>query len=445
MTKINSEVAAWFEQERGIREDTMEAFGLHTNDYGDVVIPYSNGEKLRPNPTKPLREGQRRFSFTKGKTPDLFLAPANENASTTAFLVEGETDAMRLWQEFVDEAEGESIPGVFGLSGIDTWRQDFAQQFADYEQVYVVLDNDDYNVAARVDHVWLHNIFPDLRSVTRVKRVRLPDGVKDICEFFETFDLDVLRMQVGRSKTASRFRPLDLMRVPPEPNWLVEGLIARGDVSLLNGVGALGKSMVTMALTVGCIEGWDYFLAHKMLGHGNVLYVDEENPEDVVYNRLFRFGLKPENVGKLRYFWNNGIFLDKVGDALLEEALDFEPALIVLDSLTRIHTKEENNSGDMASLMNECIKPLARQTGAAVIVIHHHDKSASGPRGSGDIFNSVDTSLDAYETDGSGFMLKLKKTRRRKKNDSIRVTIEDTTDGGLALACQDFSNIKPPF
>jgi len=444
---MNDEVAAWFTENRGIRKDTLEAFGLYTNGYGDVVIPYSNGEKLRPNPTVPLREGQPRFSFTKGKTPDLFVCPALEHTSTTAFLVEGETDAMRLWQELVGDAAGENIPAVFGLSGINTWRQDFASAFSEFDHVYVILDNDfmDYTTAARVDHVWLHQIYPDLKAVTKVKRVRLPDGVKDVCEFFETFDLEALRIQVGRTKAASRFRPLDMSKAPPEPNWLVEGLIARGDVTLLSGLGSLGKSMLTMGLTVASIEEWDYFLGHKMKAWGSVLYIDEENPEDVVYNRLFRMGLQRENIGQLRYLWNNGIFLDRVGDALLEEALDFEPAVICIDSLTRVHTKEENNTGDMAHIMNECIKPLARQTGAAVVVIHHHDKNANGPRGAGDIFNSVDASLDAFETTGADLMLRLKKTRRRKKNDSIRVSFVDKPDGTLAFEFEDYSKVDLPF
>ena len=390
------------------------------------MIPYRNGEKLRPNPTKPLGD-RPRFSFTKGKTPDLFRAPESPG-ETTAFLVEGETDAMRLWQELEEEG---STGDVWAIGGINTWRPEFSDAFETYDKVIVVLDNDaDYLVTAKVDHVWLHGIRHDLGP--KAMRLRLPDGVKDLCEFFETFDLETLRMLFSRIKSVSRFRPLDLSIEPPPPNWLVEGLVARGDTTLLAGASGLGKSWLTMALTVACVQGWESFCGFDMANHGTVLYVDEENPEDVVYSRLRRLGLT--NFGKVRYLWNNGIRLDRSPDVLLEEAIEYNPALIVVDSLTRVHSKEENSSGDMGPLLNDCLKPLARQTGAAVVMIHHHDKSNTGPRGSGDIVASVDGAIDVYDTGRPAeFRMRLRKSRRRVTNTDTLLQIIDTPDGRAVL------------
>jgi regulatory protein RepA len=437
------EVTDWFERERGIRAETLEAFGLWTNDYGDVIIPYSNGDKIRPNPTKPLGD-RPRFSFTKGKTPDLFVAPAFEIHADVAFLVEGETDAMRLWQELKDE-EGAIYrnAAIFSIGGINTWRPEFGERFEEYAKVYVVLDNDDdYKTAAVVDHVWLHQIRQDIGP--KAKRVRLPDGVKDLCEFHDTFALDVLRTLMERNTSVSRFRPLDLTIEPPPVNWLLEDLVARGDVTLESGVSNLGKSWFTMGLAVGCTEGWESFLGKKMPGEpGRVLYIDEENPEDVVYDRLLRLGLK--TMGNLRYLWNNGIRLDRSADDLLAEAIEFDPVLIVLDSMTRLHGKEENSVGDMAPLLNDCIKPLARQTGAAVVVIHHHDKAASGPRGSSDILNSVDGALDVYETGKPAeFRMRLSKSRRRVTNTDTYVQIIDKPDGTVVMDSK-FNSMHVPL
>ena len=78
------------------------------------------------------------------------------------------------------------------------------------------------------------------------------------------------------------------------------------------------------------------FLGHDILEHGRVLYVDEENPEDLVYDRFRKLGVDRETAKNIRYLCNAGIRLDKAdADVLVEEALDFEPALVVLDSLTR--------------------------------------------------------------------------------------------------------------
>jgi len=64
-----------------------------------------------------------------------------------------------------------------------------------------------------------------------------------------------------------------------------------------------------------------------------------------------------------------GIRLDCNPDEFIEEAMDYNPALIVLDSLTRLHTEDENQAGAMSKLYNDGIKPLARETAAAVVFL----------------------------------------------------------------------------
>lgn len=72
--------------------------------------------------------------------------------------------------------------------------------------------------------------------------------------------------------------------------------------------------------------------------------------------------------------------------------------LIALDSLTRIHTQDENAAGAMSALHNDGIKPLARDTGAAVIIIHHTNKGQGSAytraRGSTDIVYAMDAGID---------------------------------------------------
>jgi AAA domain-containing protein len=83
--------------------------------------------------------------------------------------------------------------------------------------------------------------------------------------------------------------------------------------------------------------------------------------------------------------------------------LDYNPTLIVLDSLTRIHTQDENAVGAMSALYNDGIKPLARETGAAVVLIHHTNKgqrsSYTRARGSSDIVYAMDGGIDARQVE----------------------------------------------
>lgn len=420
-------IATWFKDQRGIDVGTLAAFGVKV-DRGEVILPYANGEKRRPDPTMPLGE-KRRFYFTKDRKPVLFQPPVQPQ-SDVAFLVEGETDTMRTWQEL-----GSTV-AVFGLSGVDTWRPELAKSLEPYKRVVVILDNDeeDYrNPGERpVDRVW-RNIRQDLPTA---KRVTLPYDVKDMCEFWERYDAETLD-SLCRRPTISRFSTVDFDAPVPPVRWVWKGWVAAGDVTLLVGKGGLGKSWVTMALANALLRGDKEFLGAALEAKGKVLYVDEENPLDVIHGRMKRLGLDPQqHAGNLRYLWNQHVRLDRNPEKLHDEALDYRPVLTVLDSLTRMHTKDENNNGEMSVVMNDGVLPIARDADSATVLIHHQDKGANGPRGAVDIENSADAVIQVYDqgTANPGcFLMRLTKSRRRAGGEELRVRIVDRPDGTVAL------------
>lgn len=433
-------VAAWFEQERGITRETLRHFNVGVRADGAVVLPYPNGEKVR----KGIPHGEREFYFTSGVKPALFNQV--EASKPACFLVEGETDAMRLWQELNPSGRTQdSDIGVVGLSGIETWNDEFANLFAG--SVKVILDNDrDYMVQGRVDAAW-RNIRAALGG--KAKRVRLPGDVKDVCEFFDTgYSLENLQTIVSNSVGASRWRPLDLTQEPPPVDWLVQDLIVRGASHILMGEPGIGKSWLTMALCLGVVRGSEW-LGQPILHKGRVLYVDEENAEGLVFHRLRgQLGMTEEEAKNVRYLNNQGILLDRDSDSLIDEALEFSPELIVLDSLTRFHMGEEDKAGPMAQLYNSALKPLARETGAALVLLHHTGKTESNSsyrrsRGSGEIIANVDIGIDARQSGINAMTLATFKSRFRQAGDVIHVAIQNTPEGGVRLL--GGATPEPPF
>lgn len=431
----------FFNQERGISDDTLDAFGVGFPNDNEATFPYAGGTtKTRVHKD----DGSRAFFWTKGARPGLFAAPVEADNSTHAFLVEGESDAMRLWQELGAEHR---VP-VYGLPGIETWTDAMADQLLDYEKVWVTLDNDPgYDVTARVDNAW-RNIRFDLG--TKARRIRLPREVKDLCEFFDAYDLEALRMIMESAPLAkSRFRALDLTSEPPPVRWVVENMICRGDIHLLIGEPGIGKSWLTMALALAVADEGENFLGHSVLEHGRVLYLDEENPPDLIYSRFTKLGMDREAAKNIRYINNFGIRLDgRDAMSVIEEALDFEPVLIVLDSLTRFHTEDENHAGAMAGLFHNAIKPLARETGAAVVLIHHANKSDSNSsyrrsRGSGDITASVDCGFDVREIGEGALAIANFKSRRQAQGDTLYASITDTPGGKTEIVGGDVPEL--PF
>lgn len=420
------DIRQWFLDERGLTEETLTWYGVVT-DGGKAILPYlDGGEKTRIM----MDDGSRKFFFTPGLTPGLFYSVAYDEGDV-AFIVEGETDTMRLQQELQDRAT------VYGLSGIEGWQTSFARMFENYDRVYVILDNDqDYNVVGRVETAW-QAIRADLGS--KATRLRLPRGVKDVCDFFDVYDLTALELLAEQAPSQQfHYEPLDLTSEPPEVDWLVNDLIARGDVSLMIGEPSVGKSWLSMALACAVANGDRNWLGRSVLRQGRVLYVDEENPRILVQIRLNQLGLTEDGAKNIRYLHQQGVRLDRHPEWLLEEAQAYDPELIVIDSLTRVHTEDENNAGAMASLFNDGLNPLARITGATVLLLHHVNKSDASSafgrvRGSSDIPASIDTGFDVRKSNMNRLNVILFKSRWKQAGEAIGVRIEDTPDGGVEI------------
>lgn len=411
----------WFETERGITGETLETFRVESNSDDWVTLPYETGERYRK-----MGEGKREFRYSNGAKVCLFHPPSLPKEKW-AFLCEGETDTMRLWQE--------GYHSVFGLPGFNAFKPETLKPLHNYERVFVLLDNDqDYNVRTTVDGAW-----GKIRGIlgSKARRIILPDDVKDVCEFFSSYTNDTFKSIVKESLHGSfHYKPLDLSASPPDYNWLVQGLICKGDTTLLVGEPNVGKSWISLSLAVAMADERETWLGHAMHNHGKVLYIDEENPHDVVYHRVKQLGM--QNYDNIRYLHRQGVRLDRGFDRLLDEAVAYEPSMIVLDSLTRFHTKDENNAGEMAGLFNDSINVLCRETGAAVIILHHTNKSDSNSsyvrtRGSSDIGAAVDCGIEARKTGANTFNLVHFKSRRTQAGGLTKVEICDTIDGQVEL------------
>lgn len=412
----------WFKYNKGIEPETLEAFGVRSDDdYEWVVFPYPNGEKKRY-----IGPGKRMFASDKGVRLGMFHGPTTN--TPYCFLVEGETDTMRLWQE--------GITTVYGIPGAYSLKQDDADILARFETVYVILDNDaDYNTAAKIEKAW--GVIRGLLG-SKAKRIILPDDVKDVVEFFDSYTKDTFTSLVRDCNSGNfNYNALDLTLPPPEYEWIVDGMIAKGDTTLLVGEPNVGKSWITLSLAVALANGDNKWINWDLNHHGKVLYVDEENPHDVVYHRLKQLGAN--NFDNLRYLHRQGVRLDKRFDRFLDDAISYQPSLVVLDSLTRLHTQDENNAGAMAALFNDSINVLTKETGAAIIVLHHTNKGDSNSsyvrtRGSSDIGAAVDCGLEARAEAPGRFRLVHFKSRRKQAGGVTHLEIKDQPDGGIKLA-----------
>lgn len=392
---LKPEAARWFADRRGITKDTLEAFGISSDAEVPVIYPYPDGARKR-RATLEKVDGKHRMWWEPVPAGDLppFLPPDFERGSHM-ILVEGETDVMALWQNSPPEVR-KHIVGVSGANGL----AGALEVVKDAKQVMVVFDRDDpYENPLAVDTVKrAKKAVREELGVTVARFVELPQGINDVAEFFQRYDWTAFRVLLKKAAEITfPFKPLDLKAPLPDFDFLVDGLMLKGEIVMLTGDPGVGKSWLAEDLAVAMAEGRDNWLGQKLLHHGRVLYIDQENPLVTARQRLVKLGLTDEGIPNLHYLWFQGVRFDSDPDRFLEHAALWQPDLVVVDSLSRVHFKNENSAEDMNPILNASVYPLARELGATVMVIHHIPKEGKGPRGSSAIQAAMDLTLEVRE------------------------------------------------
>lgn len=421
MAELHDLVAHWFKERRGIRRETVDAFGIYTEG-NDIVIPYPGGLKKRRysedkenNPFGLDKEG-RRFSWEDvngnstgaGQVP--FLPPDFEPREWIILIPEGETDTMATWQAMPDDVR-EKV-AVVGLSGVGSFRSavlgidkngnrigpDRTEElFGNAKKVFVPLDNDDpYENPDGNDTV--ERSWAIIRKALgkRARRVRLPQGQKDLAEFFMAYNWAAFReLLVEAARPRYHYQPLDLTKPVPETDWLVKELFEMGVLTVIAAEPGAGKSFLTQGLTIELLAGATHFLGQEIMqSDARVLYVDEENNEVLVRQRLAALGFTKDMQERLHYLSRQGVNLNRNPDWLLEDAIEFEPTLCVIDSQRAVSVGVKENSNDeITEFYRRAVIPIPMQTGAATVVLHHTPHDGNRAAGAVAIMGSADQVL----------------------------------------------------
>ena len=196
--------------------------------------------------------------------------------------------------------------------------------------------------------------------------------------------------------------PDAMVMAVPKIEWVAEGIIPRGSVTLIAGEPGSYKSWLALSLLRAVSTG-GRFLDRECKSAG-VLYLDRENPIAVIRERLAILGV--ESLGGAR-IWG-GWLRDAppaIGDVRLVQMARERRPLLIFDSLIRFHSADENSATEMAQVMGD-LRALAN-VGATVVALHHRAKSeTSRYRGSSDIAGGVDTAY-AVSRDRQAGVLKL--------------------------------------
>lgn len=340
------------------------------------------------------------------RLPDLMEAVALEKP---VFIVEGEKD--------VDNLARLGITATCNAMGAGKWPDGLSDHFRGADVIHIS-DNDD----AGREHTGL--VAAALKDVAARQRVLALPGLPakgDVSDWIDaggTADQlwGLIESAMCRPWTGERARLNfgaiwfgDAEHAMEEPEWLVDDVLTRGDLSLVYGASGSGKSFWATHLAMAVARGGDFF-DHRVMRPGGVVYIAAEGRKG--YKKRLRayrkhFGIADGTPLPFVFLpvaidlFANGEGSD--GDKLLADlqvlagemrAMSTRLELVVVDTHAAVSPGANENASEDGSRMLRRYQRIQETTGAHVMVVHHKNASGEKPRGWTGIYANVDNAVE---------------------------------------------------
>ncbi|WP_228374060.1 AAA family ATPase [Chloracidobacterium thermophilum] len=210
----------------------------------------------------------------------------------------------------------------------------------------------------------------------------------------------------GRGRRFRMTSAFELRRNPLSHDWLIQGFLEANTLALLFGEPAAGKSLLALdwAASVATGRAW----CGRQTRRGTAIYLAGEG-----YRGLARRLAAWERVNGQESSPDVPLLFseciaglpDSVGAVI--EGIDAvairygKPLLVVIDTLARCFTGDENSAGGMGGFLTAC-DAMRLRYGCTVLIVHHSGHSDKG-RARG--YSSLPAAMDAIyqlETEGEG-------------------------------------------
>ena len=176
-------------------------------------------------------------------------------------------------------------------------------------------------------------------------------------------------------------------KILPPPVYVLPSLRPRTAGLIVAQEGA-GKSFLALEIGLAKATGYD-MTGIGITGPGNVIYFSKEDPPEIIEERLQSIApfIPSERIARADgleivslYGKSATLASEKstVNEKFIKKIIKTGSGkdLLIFDTLRKLHDLEENSSGEMKVLL-EIFDRIALETGTAVLLIHHTNKSAN--------------------------------------------------------------------
>ena len=262
-------------------------------------------------------------------------------------------------------------------------------------------------------------------------------------------------------------------KILPPPVYVLPSLRPR-TVGLVVAQESTGKSFLALEISLAKATGHD-MTGIGVTGPGSVVYFSKEDPPEIIEERLQSLMpfiesdealTKADGLEIVSLYGKPATLASEksvVNEKLIRQIVKTGSGkdLLIFDTLRKLHDLEENSSGEMKVLL-EIFDRIALGTGAAVLLIHHTNKSAnlngqqgdqSSARGSNAIVGNTRWSLhlETVKDDSGKKRIKVSIPRASYGPEGGEWWLE-RTEGGVLVASDSIiagtpqrSTKKPPL
>ena len=355
------------------------------------------------------------------------------------FICEGEKDA--------DNLASAGIPATCNAMGAGKWPEELVP-FFEGADVVIIRDNDE---AGQKHGELVASALLEAAASIRILDIPGLPPKGDVSDWLEQGNepsalYDMVDKHARRFDANSGFRsqfgavPWNHLNDPgPEHEWLIKGLLVRGERSMCAGASQAGKSFLILDLALSVARGIEFF-GMKTL-HGGVIYQAGEGGRGLkkrlrAYS-LFHgikadadlpFVLLPTPVD----LYGGDDHTEKLIIEIQHWSKTFKVPLelVVIDTLSAATPgANENHSEDMSVVLARCAR-IAEAVKAHVMLVHHMNAGGEKPRGHTSIFANLDSVITITKvegmTDGDGRPVREAKVTKQKDGEdgkSIRFVL----------------------
>jgi hypothetical protein len=360
-------------------------------------------------------------------------------------IVEGEKDVERLARN--------GIVATCNAGGAGKWPDGFGEFFTGAE-VLLIPDNDE---AGEAHMALVGTALDGVATSVRILRLKGLPPKGDVSDWFDKGGkADELGALMARAPEwlppaagfasrlgAVRFRDLDLPG--PEHDYLIKGILTRGERSLLVGPSGAGKSFVATDLS-WCVATGSEFLGRRVR-RGLVVYQAGEGARGlkkrlrairkekaVDPNQNVPFVLLTSPVDLYASDADTQALIKEIDQwSSLYRAEENVPLeLVVIDTLSAATPgANENASEDMSKILTRCAL-IAKHCNCHVMLVHHLNAAGSKPRGHSSLFANIENAIEVAITERTVTVERADGSTFQRPVHSAKVTKQKDDESGTA-------------